>query len=303
MRNKIMVSLEQIEEVKANLNSPKETTFMIKNILSTTTLHNGVEMPWFGLGIYKIEEGKNLISTIHTAIELGYRSFDTASLYQNERGLGEAISISLIPREQLFITSKVWNTEQGYESTLAAFDASLKRLGLDYLDLYLIHSPVPNLYKDTWRALETLYKEKKVRAIGVSNFQIHHLQNVMRDGTIKPMVNQVEYHPKLSQDELLSFCKQENIQLEAWSPLMRGRLQKDPTLLEIAKKHKKTVSQIILRWDLQNEVVTIPKTSKKERLKENANIFDFTLTDQDMSTIQSLNENLRTGQDPDNFNY
>jgi methylglyoxal/glyoxal reductase len=303
MRNKIMVSLEQIEEVKANLNSPKETTFMIKNILSTTTLHNGVEMPWFGLGIYKIEEGKNLISTIHTAIELGYRSFDTASLYQNERGLGEAISISLIPREQLFITSKVWNTEQGYESTLAAFDASLKRLGLDYLDLYLIHWPVPNLYKDTWRALETLYKDKKVRAIGVSNFQIHHLQNVMRDGTIKPMVNQVEYHPKLSQDELLSFCKQENIQLEAWSPLMRGRLQKDPTLLEIAKKHKKTVSQIILRWDLQNEVVTIPKTSKKERLKENANIFDFTLTDQDMSTIQSLNENLRTGQDPDNFNY
>jgi methylglyoxal/glyoxal reductase len=303
MRNKIMVSLEQIEEVKANLNSPKETTFMIKNILSTTTLHNGVEMPWFGLGIYKIEEGKNLISTIHTAIELGYRSFDTASLYQNERGLGEAISISLIPREQLFITSKVWNTEQGYESTLAAFDASLKRLGLDYLDLYLIHWPVPNLYKDTWRALETLYKEKKVRAIGVSNFQIHHLQNVMRDGTIKPMVNQVEYHPKLSQDELLSFCKQENIQLEAWSPLMRGRLQKDPTLLEIAKKHKKTVSQIILRWDLQNEVVTIPKTSKTERLKENANIFDFTLTDQDMSTIQSLNENLRTGQDPDNFNY
>jgi methylglyoxal/glyoxal reductase len=303
MRNKIMVSLEQIEEVKANLNSPKETTFMIKNILSTTTLHNGVEMPWFGLGIYKIEEGKNLISTIHTAIELGYRSFDTASLYQNERGLGEAISISLIPREQLFITSKVWNTEQGYESTLAAFDASLKRLGLDYLDLYLIHWPVPNLYKDTWRALETLYKDKKVRAIGVSNFQIHHLQNVMRDGTIKPMVNQVEYHPKLSQDELLSFCKQENIQLEAWSPLMRGRLQKDPTLLEIAKKHKKTVSQIILRWDLQNEVVTIPKTSKTERLKENANIFDFTLTDQDMSTIQSLNENLRTGQDPDNFNY
>lgn len=276
---------------------------MIKNIFSTATLNNGVEMPWFGLGIYKIEEGENLITTIHRAIELGYRSFDTASLYQNERSLGEAIRTSSISREKLFITSKVWNTDQGYESTLEAFDASLSRLGLEYLDLYLIHWPVPNIYNDTWRALETLYKKEKVRAIGVSNFQIHHLKDVLREGTIRPMVNQVEYHPKLSQVELLRYCKQENIQLEAWSPLMRGGLQHEPTLMEIAEEHGKTVSQIILRWDLQNDVITIPKTSKKERLLENANIFDFALTDQEMNTIHALNENLRKGQDPDNFDY
>lgn len=276
---------------------------MIKDIFSAATLHNGVKMPWFGLGIYKIEEGKNLITTIHRAIELGYRSFDTASLYQNERSLGEAIRTASISREKLFITSKVWNTDQGYESTLEAFDASLSRLGLEYLDLYLIHWPVPKLYMDTWKALVTLYKKKKVRAIGVSNFQIHHLKDVMREGTIKPMVNQVEYHPKLSQVELLHYCKQENIQLEAWSPLMRGGLQHEPTLMKIAEKHDKTVSQIILRWDLQNDVITIPKTSKKERLLENANIFDFSLTDQEMNAIHALNENLRKGQDPDNFDY
>lgn len=274
---------------------------MVKDIFSTATLYNGVEMPWFGLGIYKMDI--NLIPTIHNAIELGYRSFDTASLYQNESGLGEAIKTAPIPREKLFVTSKVWNTEQGYEPTLAAFDASLKRLGLEYLDLYLIHWPVSNLFLDTWKALETLYREKKVRAIGVSNFHIHHLQDVMREGTIKPMVNQVEYHPKLSQVELLHYCRQENIQLEAWSPLMRGGLQNEPTLVGIAEKHDKTVSQIILRWDLQNGVITIPKTSRKERLFENANIFDFTLTDQEMDAIHALNENLRTGQDPDNFDY
>ncbi|MCH5585588.1 aldo/keto reductase [Shimazuella sp. AN120528] len=276
---------------------------MIKDIHSTTTLHNGVKMPWFGLGIYKIEEGEELISTVHTALELGYRSFDTASLYQNERGLGIAIKAASISREELFITSKVWNTDQGYESTLTAFDESLERLGLDYLDLYLIHWPVPNLYKDTWKALEKLYQEGKVRAIGVSNFHIHHLQDVMNIGTIKPMVNQVEYHPKLSQEKLRFFCQQENIQLEAWSPLMRGRLQGEPTLMKIAAKYGKTIAQVILRWDLQNGVITIPKTTKKERLIENANIFDFFLTPEDMEQINSLNENLRTGKDPDHFGY
>jgi diketogulonate reductase-like aldo/keto reductase len=276
---------------------------MIRDIFSTATLHNGVKMPWFGLGIYKIEDDENLISIIHKAIELGYRSFDTASLYQNERGLGEAIRTAAIPREDLFITSKVWNTDQGYETTLAAFDASIRRLGLEYLDLYLVHWPVPKLYLETWKALETLYQQKKVRAIGVSNFHIHHLQDVIREGTIKPMINQVEYHPKLTQMELLRYCNQENIQLEAWSPLMRGGLQKEPALMEIAEKHRKTVSQIILRWDLQNGVITIPKTSREERLVENASIFDFALTDQEMNVIHALNENLRRGQDPDNFHY
>jgi diketogulonate reductase-like aldo/keto reductase len=167
----------------------------------------------------------------------------------------------------------------------------------------LIHWPVPNLYKDTWKALETLYKEKRIKAIGVSNFQIHHLKDIMNDANVIPMVNQVEYHPKLTQNELLAFCKQEKIQLEAWSPLMRGRLQDDPILMEIAKRHAKSVAQIILRWDLQNRVITIPKTTKVQRLKENANIFDFVLSEEEMITIQSLNENLRAGQDPDNFHF
>jgi diketogulonate reductase-like aldo/keto reductase len=275
----------------------------IANIYSTTTLANGVKMPWFGLGVYKIEEGDKMITLLHHAMELGYRSFDTASLYQNEAGLGKAIQTASIPREELFITSKVWNTDQGYNATLAAFEASIERLGLDYLDLYLIHWPVTNQYKDTWRALEKLYKEQRVRAIGVSNFQIHHLQDVMRDSSVKPMVNQVEYHPKLTQIELRSFCKQENIQLEAWSPLMRGRLQDNPTLKQIAQNHNKTIAQVILRWDLQNEVVTIPKTTHPSRLLENADIFDFVLTDKEMETIHTLNENQRTGKDPDNFHF
>ncbi|WP_028777269.1 aldo/keto reductase [Shimazuella kribbensis] len=273
------------------------------NIFSTTTLANGVKMPWFGLGVYKIQEGDNMLSLLHHAMELGYRSFDTASLYQNEAGLGKAIQTSIIPREELFITSKVWNTDQGYEETLAAFDASMERLGLEYLDLYLIHWPVPHQYKNTWRALEKLYSEQRVRAIGVSNFHIHHLQDVMRDSNLKPMVNQVEYHPKLTQVELRSFCKQENIQLEAWSPLMRGRLQNNPTLNQIAQNHNKTIAQVILRWDLQNEVITIPKTSHELRLKENADIYDFVLTDKEMEIIQALNENQRTGKDPDNFQF
>jgi diketogulonate reductase-like aldo/keto reductase len=260
-------------------------------------------MPWFGLGVYKIQEGKEMITTVQKALEFGYRSFDTAALYQNEEGLGKAIHTSSIPREDLFITSKVWNTDQGYDSTLKAFHDSLNRLQLDYLDLYLIHWPVPNLYKDTWKALERLYKEKRVKAIGVSNFQIHHLKNIMNDANVIPMVNQVEYHPKLTQNDLLTFCKQENIQLEAWSPLMRGKLQDNPVLIEIAKKHAKTVAQVILRWDLQNEVITIPKTTKADRLMENANIFDFVLTDEEMIAVNGLNENLRTGQDPDNFHF
>ncbi|MXQ52436.1 aldo/keto reductase [Shimazuella alba] len=276
---------------------------MINNIHSTTTLANGVKMPWFGLGVYKIPEGKEMITTVQKALEFGYRSFDTAALYQNEQGLGKAIHASSIPREDLFITSKVWNTDQGYDSTLKAFHDSLNRLQLDYLDLYLIHWPVPNLYKDTWKALETLYKEKKIKAIGVSNFQIHHLKDIMKDANVIPMVNQVEYHPKLTQNDLRTFCKQENIQLEAWSPLMRGRLQDNPVLIEIAQKHAKTVAQVILRWDLQNEVITIPKTTKVERLRENANIFDFVLTDEEMIAINGLNENLRAGQDPDNFKF
>jgi methylglyoxal/glyoxal reductase len=276
---------------------------MGKSLQDVTTLHNGVEMPWFGLGVYKVEAGQEVIDSVKWAIKTGYRSIDTASFYQNEEGVGQAIKEASVPREKLFITTKVWNTDQGYESTLASFDRSLKKLDLDYLDLFLIHWPVKGKYKETWKALETLYKEGRVRAIGVSNFQIHHLEDLIKDAEIIPMVNQVELHPRLSQKELLTFCQEQNIQLEAWSPLGRGKMLDDPTLKELAAKYGKSTAQIILRWDLQSGVVTIPKSVKNTRIIENANIFDFELTHEDMEKINSLNRDERNGPDPDNFDF
>jgi diketogulonate reductase-like aldo/keto reductase len=280
---------------------------MKNNLQACTTLHNGVKMPWFGLGVFKVEEGSEVIDAVKTAILKGYRSIDTAAVYQNEEGVGEGIRQGIkeagISREELFITSKVWNADFGYESTLEAYKTSLKKLGLEYLDLYLIHWPVEGKYKDTWRALETLYTENRVKAIGVSNFHIHHLQDVMKDATIVPMVNQVEFHPKLTQEDLRAFCKQNHIQFEAWSPLMQGQLLEDEKLKEIADAHGKSVAQIILRWDLQNDVVTIPKSIKEHRIVENASIFDFELSAEEMEKISSLNENKRVGPDPDNFDF
>ncbi|CAM4086087.1 aldo/keto reductase [Bacillus wiedmannii] len=279
----------------------------MKNLQSTTTLHNGVEMPWFGLGVFKVEDGPELVEAVKSAIKAGYRSIDTAAIYGNEKAVGEGIRAGIkeagITREDLFITSKVWNSDQGYETTLAAYEESLKKLELDYLDLYLVHWPVEGKYKDTWRALETLYKEERVRAIGVSNFQIHHLKDVLAGAEMKPMINQVEYHPRLTQKELQAFCKEQGIQMEAWSPLMQGQLLDNETLQEIADKYDKTTAQIILRWDLQNEVVTIPKSTKEHRIIANAHIFNFELTKEDMEKIDALNENHRVGPDPDNFDF
>ncbi|MGG3927309.1 aldo/keto reductase [Metabacillus fastidiosus] len=276
---------------------------MIKSLHDTTTLHNGVKMPWFGLGVYKVEDGQEVINSVKSAIKAGYRSIDTAAIYKNEEGVGQAVKEAGIPREQLFITSKVWNSDQGYESTIAAFHESLKKLDLDYLDLYLIHWPVKETYKETWKAMETLYKEGKVKAIGVSNFHVHHLEDLMEEAEIIPMVNQVEYHPRLTQKDLLSFCQNNNIQLEAWSPLARGRFFDNPILVELSQKYEKTAAQIILRWDLQTGVVTIPKSVHEHRIIENANIFDFELSDEDITKIDSLNQNERVGSDPDNFHF
>ncbi|MRN54059.1 aldo/keto reductase [Paenibacillus monticola] len=280
---------------------------MAKNLQDTTTLHNGVKMPWFGLGVFKVEEGAELVQAVKSAISHGYRSIDTAAIYENETGVGQGIREALLEnkllREELFVTSKVWNADLGYESTLAAYETSLAKLGLDYLDLYLIHWPVEGKYQEAWRALETLYKEGRVKAIGVSNFQIHHLEDVMKDSEIKPMVNQVELHPYLTQQDLLSFCKEQGIQLEAWSPLMQGQLLEQPLIQDIAAKHDKSVAQVILRWDLQRGIVTIPKSTKEQRIIENATLFDFQLTEEDMTLIASLNQDQRVGPDPDNFDF
>ncbi|ABO65887.1 MULTISPECIES: aldo/keto reductase [Geobacillus] len=275
----------------------------MNSLQDCTVLHNGVKMPWVGLGVYKVKEGEEVKGAVRTALEVGYRHIDTAAFYENEEGVGQAIRESGIPREQVFVTTKVWNTDQGYETTLKAFNTSLKKLGFDYVDLYLVHWPVKGKYKETYKALEKLYKDGYVRAIGVSNFQIHHLQDVLADCEIKPMVNQVEYHPRLTQKELHAFCRENGIQLEAWSPLMRGEILNEPTIVEIGKKYGKTPAQVVLRWDLQNGVVTIPKSVTPARIKENATIFDFSLTDEEMRQIDALNLNKRIGADPDNFNF
>ncbi len=280
---------------------------MTKNLQDTTTLYNGVKMPWLGIGVFKVEEGPELVNAVKFAIKHGYRSIDTAAIYENEEGVGQAIHEGLdetgISREELFVTSKVWNSDLGYESTIAAYETSLKKLGLDYLDLYLIHWPVEGKYKEAWRALETLYKEGKVKAIGVSNFQIHHLEDLIEDVEIKPMINQVEYHPRLTQKEVQAFCQEHGIQLEAWSPLMQGQLLDNPVLQEIAHAHNKTIAQVIIRWDLQNGVVTIPKSTKEHRIVENSAVFDFELTKEEMHQIDELNQNHRVGPDPDNFDF
>jgi diketogulonate reductase-like aldo/keto reductase len=275
---------------------------MAKHIADCTVLNNGVNMPWLGLGVWRVKEGDEVKRSVRTAIEAGYRSVDTAAVYGNEAGVGEAIREAGISREELFITTKVWNANQGYETTLNAFNESLKKLRLDYLDLYLVHWPVKGKYKETWKALVKLYQDGYVRAIGVSNFQIHHLKDIMADSEIVPAVNQVEYHPLLTQQELHAFCKETGIQLEAWSPLMQGNLDL-PLLSELSDKYGKSPAQIVLRWDLQNQVVTIPKSITESRIRENADVFDFELSAEDMERISALNQNKRFGPDPDNFDF
>lgn len=260
-------------------------------------------MPWLGLGVFKAEEGQEVIDAVKAAIKAGYRSIDTASLYGNEEGVGQAIKESGVAREELFITTKVWNPDQGYESTLAAFDTSINKLGLEYIDLYLVHWPVKGKYKATWRALEELYNEGKIRSIGVSNFQIHHLEDLMVDAKVKPMVNQVELHPLLSQVELREYSREQGIQIEAWAPLAQGQLLDNEVIKEIAQQHKKSVAQVIIRWDIQSEIVTIPKSIKEHRIIENADVFDFELSAEDMERINALNQNKRIGPDPDNFDF
>lgn len=275
----------------------------VTNISDTAILHNGVRMPWLGLGVLRTPEGEAVENAVRWALEAGYRHVDTAAVYGNEAGVGRAVRQSNIPREEIFITSKVWNTDQGYDNTLAAFEASLERLGMDYVDLYLVHWPVKNSFKDTWRALETIYGSGRARAIGVSNFLVHHLESLLEETRTIPMVNQVEFHPYLQQPALQAFCQEHHIQLEAWRPIMKGQVDRVPELLALAGKYGKNPVQITLRWMLQLGIVAIPKSSQQHRIQANADIFDFELEPEDIALINGLDRNERLGADPDNFQF
>lgn len=279
---------------------------MITSLQDTIKLNNEVEMPAMGLGVFQVENDTTA-EIVKNAIELGYRSIDTAAIYGNEAGVGEGIKLALastgLNREDLFITSKVWNAGLNYEETVSAYEESLEKLGLDYLDLYLIHWPGKNKFAESWSALEDLYIEGKIRAIGVCNFNISHLQDLMKNARVTPVINQVEFHPRLQQQSLRAFCKEHNIQLEAWAPLMQGGLLEDPTIAKIAEKYEKSNSQVILRWDIQSGVITIPKSVRKERMAQNADIFDFSLTDAEMQIINAMNLDKRVGPDPEVFDF
>ena len=276
---------------------------MIKHIKETTQLNNGVEMPWLGLGVFQVMDGEQVEKSIHLALEAGYRSIDTAAIYRNERGVGQAIQSSGIPREEIFLTTKVWNGDQRDSRIQPAFEESLKRLKTDYVDLYLVHWPVKGHYQETWQEMEKIYETGRARAVGVSNFLVHHLKDILEMGQVVPAVNQIEFHPHLLQDDLLKFCKEKNIQAEAWSPLMKGEIMEESTILALAAKYERTPAQITLRWNLQKEVVTIPKSVTPSRIIENAKIFDFEISQEDMRRLDALDRGRRIGPDPDNFSF
>lgn len=271
-------------------------------------LNNGVQIPAVGYGTFRVKDSDELAEKVTLAIKEGYRHIDTAHIYGNEvsvgRGIKKAIDEGIVTRDELFVTSKVWNNGLTYDETLAAYEESLQKLGLDYLDLYIIHWPgQDDRYIEVYKALEELYNNKRVRTIGVSNFHVHHLEKLLKQATIVPAINQIEFQPRLTQVEVREFCKKHGIQVEAWSPLMNGEILNDPTLIEIANQHNKSTAQIILKWDLQNDVITIPKSITPSRIRENIDIFDFTLSREDLEKISSLNEDFHYGPDPEVFNF
>ncbi len=276
---------------------------MISSMRDCTVLNNGLEMPWLGFGVFKVPDGEVVEQAIGHALKTGYRSLDTAAIYGNERGVGRAMRESGVPREDIFLTTKVWNEDQRGRRTMAAFEESLERLGTDYVDLYLIHWPVKGRYKETWKVLEEIYRSGRARAIGVSNFLVNHLEDLLADAEIVPAVDQVEFHPRLLQPHLLKFCREHGIQVEAWSPLAQGQVISEPQVRALAAKYQKTPAQIVLRWDLQHQVVTIPKSINPNRIAENAQIFDFELSQEDMDALDALDAGQRVGSDPNNFSF
>ncbi|MDE6475479.1 MAG: aldo/keto reductase [Erysipelotrichaceae bacterium] len=266
-------------------------------------LENGVTLPLVGLGVYKIEED-TMHNALKAALEAGYRCFDTAQLYQNEDALGKELKNIGIAREEVFITSKVANSNQGYASTMESFDESLRKLQTDYLDMFMVHWAGQNQerYLATWRALEDLYLSGKVRVIGVCNFTIGQLEILLQHARIKPMVNQIERNPLWNEKELIAFCKQHHIQIQAWAPLSRGNFYQ-PSIVEIAKKYKKTPAQILLRWNVQDAICVIPKSTHRERIFENIDIFDFILEPEDMEVLSNMHAGKRTSHDPETHDF
>jgi len=265
---------------------------------SRVALNNGIEMPVFGLGTYQTRAGKETRDAVLYALQIGYRLIDTAAMYGNEKEVGEAVRDSGISREEIFVTTKLWNSDHGYDKALAAFEESREKLGLDYVDLYLIHWPVEGLRKESWTALEALLADGKCRAIGVSNYMTWHLDELLKYSSTVPAVNQVEFSPYLYLKDLLEYCRSHHIQSESYSPLTKGHKLVDPKLREVAAGYSKTPAQILIRWALQRQVVVIPKSSRKERIKENSEVFDFAISDQDMKLLDSFDQDLRTSWDP-----
>ncbi|MBE6574256.1 MAG: aldo/keto reductase [Ruminococcaceae bacterium] len=282
----------------------------MKTLTDTFKLSNGYEIPCVGFGTWQTPSGEVCIDSIVKAVECGYRHIDTAAVYGNEKSVGDAIKSCQVKREELFITSKVWNSERGYETTLAAFEKTMSDLKLDYLDLYLIHWPASayrfenweEINLNTWRAMTELYKSGRIKAIGVSNFLPHHMDALMKT-EIKPMVNQIEYHPGQTQNETVEYCKRNGIVVEAWSPLGTGRMLTNETLIEIAKKYNVSVAQLCIRFCLQNGVLPLPKSVTPSRIKENADVFSFEISAADMAEINAMEYFAGSGLDPDTEDF
>ncbi|MBD3377125.1 aldo/keto reductase [candidate division KSB1 bacterium] len=273
------------------------------NKIPSTTLNNGLEMPWLGLGVFMANEGKEVEQAVNWALDAGYTAIDTAAIYGNEKGVGKAIKESGVARKELFVTTKIWNNDLREQNVLGAFETSLQRLDMDYVDLLLIHWPVAGHFVKAWNVFEEIYDSGRAKAIGVSNFHQHHLETLLEQAEITPAVNQVEFHPYLVQKDLVHFCREKAIQFQAWSPLMKGDFINIDSLKKLAKKVDKTPAQIVLRWHYQHRIITIPKSVHKNRIAENMQVFDFELNDQEMDQIDALNRDKHYGPHPDHFNF
>lgn len=270
---------------------------------TTVALHGTVQIPLLGFGTFKIKDGQDVEQAVATALDLGYRHIDTAMVYRNEEGVGRAVAASGIDRSEIFVTTKVWNSDQGYEPTLAGIDASLERLGMDYVDLYLVHWPKPDHTVETWRAMEEVQAIDKARAIGVSNFLMHHLDLLIENANVLPSINQIQFHPHLQSPDLVEYCDERGIVIEAWGPLKQGLIMDDPELAAIAGAHNVTVPQVVLRWMLQRGVVAIPKSVTPSRIAENADLYGFELSVAEMATINAMDRDDRVGPHPDHIDF